>query len=396
MYNFSWIDILFWLSAFLVFYIYFGYLIFLAAIVKIRNLFFKTAEYKLPDELPEVTLFIAAYNEKDFVEEKIKNSLELDYPKDKLSFLWITDGSDDGTPDLIKKHPEMTVSHEDARRGKIAAINRGIKFVKSPIVVFCDANTCLNRDSIKEIVKRFTDAKVGCVAGEKRIFMSDKDAASSAGEGIYWKIESKVKTYESTLGSVCGAAGELFAIRTELFQEIEPDTLLDDFIISMRIAESGMHIKYAPEACAQEHASANVEEEKKRKIRIASGGIQSVFRLKSLLNFFKHPWLTFSYLSHKAFRWTVLPFAFSLVLISNIYLNITEPDNTLYIATGISQILFYLASAMGWYFEQKQIRMKLFFAPYYMLMINWSILLGIRRYINGSQSVNWERAKRKS
>lgn len=393
--NYVWIEIVFWTSAFIVFYIYFGYLMFLSAVVLIKRIFVPARNYELPEDLPEVSLFIAAYNEKDFIDEKIKNSLQIDYPKDKLHFLWVTDGSDDGTPEKVRQYPEMTVLHENERKGKIAAINRGMQYVKTPIVVFCDANTYLSPESVKEIVKRYTDPKVGCVAGEKSIFMSEKDAASSAGEGMYWKIESKVKTYESELGSVCGAAGELFSIRTELFQPIEPDTLLDDFIISMRIAEAGYKIKYAPRARAQEYASANVEEEKKRKIRIASGGIQSIFRLLRLLNIFKYPWLSFTFLSHKAFRWTLLPLMFFLALIANAALVFLQNGNSVYVLFLVLQAVFYMAAAFGWYFEQKQLRLKLFFAPYYMLMINWSILLGMRRYYKGSQSVNWERAKRK-
>jgi len=139
-------------------------------------------------------------------------------------------------------------------------MNRGMQFIKTPIVIFSDGNTMLGKESVQRIVDMFKDPKVGCVSGEKRIFSKDTDAAVGS-EGIYWKYESKLKKWDAELYSVVGAAGELFAVRTELFQEVEKDTLLDDFIISLRIAMKGYTIQYDPEAYAIESASANVQEE---------------------------------------------------------------------------------------------------------------------------------------
>ena len=164
------IKILFWIFLFIIVYTYVGYGVLLYAIIKFRRLFKigKTVEVD-PFYEPEVTLFIAAYNEKDYVAAKMKNTLSLDYPQDKLNIVWVTDGSDDGTPDLLKDYPNTTVHHLDARNGKIGAMNRGIDFVKTPIVVFSDANTNLGKESIRRIVNLFGNPKVGCVSGEKRI-----------------------------------------------------------------------------------------------------------------------------------------------------------------------------------------------------------------------------------
>lgn len=388
------LEIFFWLSVFMIFYIYFGYMIVLRILLFIKRLFIVKKNLELPVELPKVTLLIAAYNELDFIDEKVKNTRELDYPKDKLEVIWVTDGSDDGTPQKLRSFTDVTVLHEDARNGKINAINRAMKFVNTDYVIFCDANTYLSPNTCKEIVICFTDSKTGCVAGEKSIFQESKDAAASAGEGMYWKIESKVKTYESEISSVCGAAGELFAIRTNLFEPVEKDTILDDFIISMRIAKQGYKVKYAPKAVAQEHASLNVKEEQKRKIRIASGGIQSAVRLAGLLNFFRYPWLSFSFLSHKALRWTILPLAFIACLALNVAI-VAIDYSYVYCSLLLGQIFFYLATFLGWFLEKKSLRFKLLFAPYYMNMINVSIILGTIRFIRGNQSVNWSRSKRK-
>ncbi len=188
----------------------------------------------------------------------------------------------------LKNILELEVHHLPERRGKMHAMNRGVKFVKAPIIIFSDTNTILGEESIREIVAKFSNPNTGCVAGEKRIVNKQSDIAAGAGEGLYWRMESWIKSMDAELNSTVGAAGELFAIRTELFEEVEADTLIDDFIISLRIAQKGYHIAYTPNAYSEETASLNVKEEMKRKIRIAAGGIQTIFRLKGLLNPFRY------------------------------------------------------------------------------------------------------------
>jgi cellulose synthase/poly-beta-1,6-N-acetylglucosamine synthase-like glycosyltransferase len=391
------LKIIFWILLFIVFYAYVGYGILLLFIIRIRRLlgFTATASHDEGYE-PDVTLFVTAFNEKDYVEMKVKNSKELDYPAEKLHLVWVTDGSNDGTPEALRKYPGVTVHHIDARNGKIGAMNRGMQFVKTPIVVFCDANTMLGKESIRRIVKLFSNPKVGCVSGEKRIYGKDKDAAAGAGEGLYWKYESTLKKWDAELYSVVGAAGELFAIRTELYREVEKDTLLDDFIISLRVAQEGYTIQYDPEAYAIETASANVKEELKRKIRISAGGIQSVVRLKSLLNFFKYGTLSFQYISHRVLRWTLAPLALALLIPVSLMITLKEGiiGMELYSFLFWLQVLFYLAAFLGWYLENKAIRVKALFVPYYFFIMNLSVFLGFKRYLKGQQSVNWERAKR--
>jgi len=391
------LEILFCFLLFIVFYAYVGYGILLFIIIKMKRMAGRPKPANTdPAYEPEVTLFIAAYNEKDFIAEKINNSRQLDYPAEKLHMVWVTDGSDDGTPEELKKYEGVTVYHLPQRNGKIGAMNRGMQFVKTPIVVFCDANTMLGHESIRRIVKLFSNPEVGCVSGEKRIFSKDKDAAAGAGEGLYWKYESALKKWDAELYSVVGAAGELFAIRTELYQEVERDTLLDDFMISLRVAQQGYTIQYDPEAYAIETASANVKEELKRKIRISAGGIQSVIRLRSLLNVFKYGTLSFQYISHRVLRWTLAPLALLLLLPLGFSLALNEGI----VAFGLFstlfwlQVLFYASAMLGWYLENRSIKVKILFVPYYFFIMNLSVFLGLKRYLKGSQSVNWERAKR--
>lgn len=297
-----------------------------------KGMFSSNTSPPLPADcmLPELTLFITAYNEEDVVDDKMRNSLSLDYPADKLHILWITDGSNDRTNERLSHWPQATVLYQPQREGKTAALNRGIRFVTTPLVVFTDANTHLNREALREIVRAFANPKVGCVAGEKRIALQDKDNAASGGEGLYWKYESALKQLDSRLYSAVGAAGELFAIRRELFEEMPADTLLDDFILSLRIVMRGYTIAYCADTYAVENGSADMHEEEKRKVRIAAGGLQSVWRLRALLNPLRYGVFCFQYISHRVLRWSLTPVLLFLLF----------PLNTILIFTSNTPLLY--------------------------------------------------------
>ena len=356
---------LFWLSLFLVFYTHLGYGILLYMLVKLKELFVKPVRRQLPPDkrLPDVTLFITAFNEEEVVDEKMRNCLGLDYPADKLHIVWTTDGSNDSTNQRLEDWPQATVHFQPLRQGKPAAMTRGMMLVDTPLVVFTDANTMLNREAIREIVRAFEDPKVGCVAGEKRIAVQEKDGAAAGGEGIYWKYESALKRLDYRLYSAVGAAGELFAIRTSLFEQMPPDTLLDDFILSLRIAMRGYKIAYSKEAYALESASLNMREEEKRKVRISAGGLQSVWRLRGLLNMFRYGILSFQYISHRVLRWTLTPVVLFALLPLNLLLACT--GHTLYTVILALQLAFYLLGYLGYKMEKRNIRNKLLFIPYY-------------------------------
>jgi cellulose synthase/poly-beta-1,6-N-acetylglucosamine synthase-like glycosyltransferase len=393
------LELLSWILFLLVFYTFIGYALLLWVLVMIKRWIKGNPVSSKPGEkeLPNICLFVTAYNEAGFVRQKVENTFSLNYPKDKIQYLWLTDGSTDGTPELLRKYPQLQVEHQNERRGKIHAMNRGMQFVQAPIVIFSDSNTVLGENAVLEIVRCFEDEKVGCVAGEKRIVENPKDTAAASGESLYWKFESFIKKMDAELSSSVGAAGELFAVRARLFEEVEADTLLDDFIISLRIAEKGYRIAYAPKAFATETASASVREELKRKTRIAAGGMQTIFRLPGLFNPFRHGWLSFQYFSHKVLRWTVAPIAFFLFFIVNflILLKIGAWSMVnVYVLLFCLQVLLYLVALIGWLFENKKVRMKFFFVPFYFVAMNYASIKGVVRYLRGRQSVVWEKSKR--
>lgn len=385
------IEILFWIGIGIVFYTYLGYGIVLYLMVKIKELFVKPRLPRLPETLPEATLLIAAYNEEAIVASKMVNCRQLDYPADKLRLVWITDGSNDNTNERLKEYPEVTVLYQPRRQGKTAALNRALPYVNTPYVIFTDANTMLNKGAIKEIIRQFSDPRVGCVAGEKRVEIQAEQGAT-AGEGIYWKYESALKRLDYRLYSAVGAAGELFAIRTSLFEQMPPDTLLDDFILSLRIAMRGYKIAYSKEAYALESASLNMREEEKRKVRISAGGLQSVWRLRGLLNIFRYGILSFQYISHRVLRWTLTPVVLFALLPLNLLLACT--GHTLYTVILALKLAFYLLGYLGYKMEKRNIRNKLLFIPYYFLFMNINVIRGYSYLAKHKGTGAWEKAKR--
>ena len=383
----------FWIFIFLILYVYLGYTLLLLLLRFLKRLFLKKAFFYSNSFEPDVTIVIAAYNEKALVDEKVRNLRALNYPKEKLKFLWVTDGSNDGSPELLQTYSDMTVLHEDARNGKIGALHRAMKQVNTSLVIFCDANNFLSPQTIQSIVNLFAEPDVGCVAGEKRIEKLIKDKAVGAGEGFYWHYESLIKRLESKVNSTVGAAGEIFAIRSKLFEEVEADTLLDDFVISLRIAQKGYKIKYAPQAIAVETSSASIDDELKRKIRIAAGCMQTIPRLLPLLNPFQYGFFSIQYWSHKVLRWTLVPFAMMVLLPLNFYL-VWQEQQSVYVVFLYLQLVFYFFAASGWLLRKNSVKLKWLFLPYYLVVMNYALVLGFFRYLKGKQSVNWEKAKR--
>ena len=255
-------------------------------------------------------------------------------------------------------------------------MNRGMGFVTTPLVIFRDANTFINPQAVREIVKCFNHPQVGCVAGEKRVDMYSTEGAVSGGEGLYWKYESWLKKMDYQLYSAIGAAGELFAIRTPLYEEMPEDTLLDDFMLSLRIAMKQYTIAYCDTAYAVESGSADMKEEEKRKVRIAAGGLQSVYRLKELLNPLRYGILSFQYVSHRVLRWSVTPVALFLLFPLNILLVVCSESLPVYFLFLLLQSAFYLGGVYGSLLSAKSVKNKFLYIPYYFLFMNINVIKG--------------------
>lgn len=392
------VKLLFWACLALVFYTFLGYGLLLRGLLAIKRILFGRRPSPTPPQTdaawPEVTLLICAWNEQDEVERKMQNCRELIYPTGRLHIVWCTDGSDDETNARLAAYPDARVLFEPERRGKTAALNRAMNYIDTPIVVFTDANTRLNGEAIREIVTAFEDKTVGCVSGEKRIEVRTTDGVAAGGEGAYWRYESTLKRWDSELYSTMGAAGELFAIRRELFRPMDLNMLLDDFIMSMLIVKDGHRIAYVPTAYATENGSADLAEEKKRKQRIAAGGLQSIWRLRALMNPLRYPVVSFQFVSHRVLRWSITPFALLALIPLNVWL-VEQRAGWVYDAALAAQALFYLLCAMGFADERQGRKRTLTYIPMYFLFMNLNVFAGIRYLWRKKKGTGaWERAKR--
>lgn len=385
---------LFWALLGLIFYTYFGFALLAWMALKLKG---KRTVPKVPvAELPTLTLVVACYNEADILEAKVTNTLALDYHHEKLSIFFVTDGSTDHSADILKQYDRVQHFHEDARRGKNYAVNRIVPFIQSEVIVFCDANTFLNREALMHIARHYADPTVGAVAGEKRVGQASDQAAAASGEGAYWKYESALKKIDSDLATVVGAAGELFSVRTHLYEAVPVDIIIEDFYLSMRIVEKGFWVVYEPDAYAQELGSASIEEEGKRKVRIAAGGLQAIVKLKSIWNIFRYGWATYLYVSHRVFRWTVTPVALFVLLIVNSILTHQFGLLSFYGFALIGQITFYAMALAGHFMQNSLGQVKFLLLPYYFTFMNVCVYLGFIKLLRGKQSAVWEKSKRQS
>jgi len=381
-------QIIFWISLFLVFYTYVGY----GLLLLLFNAFRMKKTEVNEQDFPEVTLLIPAYNEEKIIGQKIGNSLQLQYPSEKLSVLFITDGSTDKTPSIVAAHERIKLLHQPVRNGKSAAINRAMREVKTSIVAFTDANTMLHPKSLKKLVRHFSDEAVGGVSGEKRIANTHYSAVGF-GEKLYWQYESLLKKANAQFYTLVGAAGELFAIRSSLFDPLDPTIILDDFIISARICQKGYRVVYEEEAIAVEASSATIAEERKRKARISAGCFQALFLLGELLHPFKRPKVFFQYLSHRVLRWVACPLVLPALFLSNAIL-FFQQTGSFFTAFFWVQIVFYFLAFAGWLLSQMKVA-RILLVPYYAVFMVLSQYQGFYRYLTGTQTVLWEKAHRK-
>ncbi len=387
------IQLIFFVSLAVLFYSYLGYGGLLWIFTRSR----RAKQVSLHEtEWPAISLVIAAYNEAAILEQKISNTLAIDYPPHRLKIFLVTDGSTDDSAALAQRYPSIQLIHQPQRQGKYAAIRHAMQRVDTPIVVFTDANTLLNPGCLKRIVSHYQDPSVGGVAGEKKIRLDADNSAVGQAEGFYWHYESFMKKMDARFYTSVGAAGELFSIRTSLFTPDKESWILDDFMMAMQVCLKGYRMAYEPGAFATEAPSVSLAEEQKRKIRIAAGAYQAAAHLGKALDFFHFPRLAFQYFSRRILRWFVCPPALLLLLISNGALVFLSPGNDFYQWILVLQGLYYLLSLAGWFLLRTGKKAGILSIPYYFLFMNLCLIRGFLLYKQGKQTVLWEKAERQS
>lgn len=335
---------------------------------------------------PTVSLIIAAYNEEKVIRKKIENSTNIDYPKDKIEIIIVSDGSNDNTPNIVKEHTSVIGIHDDERKGKSAALNRAANIATGEILVFSDANNDFSTDAIKQLVKHFSDTNINAVTGAKHIYTNSTRQAAE-GDGLYWKYESKIKKAESHLGSITAAEGEILAVRSSSFNPIDESLINDDAAITFDVVKSGKRILYEENAKAFEEASLDLVDDYHVKVRMTSGGFQTVFREKRFL-FPPASWFAFSFLSHKILRWLV-PHFMVLIFVLSIF-TLQRLD---ILIIFVLQILFYSLSLYGWYKRDSTLP-SFIYIPMYFSSMNFALFVGFFKFLNNKQRVQWKKAER--
>jgi cellulose synthase/poly-beta-1,6-N-acetylglucosamine synthase-like glycosyltransferase len=376
------LQILFWLFVLLVAYTYVGYPLIITLLARFRRRPVRTAPIT-----PTASLIIPAYNEESVIAEKLDNSLGLDYPPDRLEVLVVSDGSTDRTNQIVQRYATkgIALSYEPPRRGKIAALNRVVPLTTGDVLVFTDANAMLESTALRFLVRNLADERVACVGGEKRVRPTAE--ATARGESAYWRYESYLKRCDSAAGSAMGVAGELFAVRRDRYIEVEQDSIIEDFVLSLRLVQVGWRVVYEPKAVAWERGSPSLSGEWLRRTRIAAGGFQAILRLGGMWN----PRLglpAFQYISHRALRW-MAPLFMAAAFIVNLFL-LSQP---LYCWALAGQMLFYAAGLMGFLLVRAEKRCRPLYLIFYFCFANLAALVGFFRYITRSQPVTWKKAR---
>jgi cellulose synthase/poly-beta-1,6-N-acetylglucosamine synthase-like glycosyltransferase len=373
---------LFWLCVALVLWVYAGYPLLLLLITRLSS--GKTVQRGMIT--PPVTLIISAYNEGQIIRKKLENSLALDYPRDLLEIIVISDCSDDDTDAIVKEYAQRGVRllRMKERGGKTVGLNFAVPQARGDAVIFSDANALYHFNVVRNIVRNFADPKVGCVTGESRYEVDEHAAHSTASENLYWRYELAIKKMESRIGSLVGGDGAIYAIRKSLFRPMRPEDL-SDFVNPLQIVTQGYRNIYEPEAFSLESGAESFEKEFRRKVRIVNRAWRGLWRVKQVLNPLRFGFYTVQVISHKLLRWMIPLFMAGAFFANMFLLSYDKLHQTMFAL----QITFYVLAAIGWLQSHRLSISKLFYVPYYFCLVNYASLLGIISNYRGQKFAVW-------
>lgn len=373
---------LFWSSLTLLFYTYFGYPLFMSILAKFK----KAKPINKQMITPYISIVIAAYNEEKNIGAKLNDILNLDYPREKMEVFVVSDASTDGTDEIVRGFSDKGIRllRLEQRSGKIAAYRKALSCLKGEIIVFSDAASLLNKDSIKNLISNFNDKTVGCAGGLLN-YISLKKADVGRGERKYWNYERKIRVLESKLSSLTSVSGTLYAVRKELYPLNIKDYLADDLIVPFTVKKAGFRAVLESRAFCNDFTTLTIEEEMAKRIRITVQNIRGLFNQFGILNPFKYGLFSFLVISHKLFRLLVplllvLLFTVSLILSFNAWI---------FFLIFLAQMLFYVLVLAG-HFSKQRIQSGLGNALYYFCLSNLSILIGIAKSFKGEKFATWE------
>jgi cellulose synthase/poly-beta-1,6-N-acetylglucosamine synthase-like glycosyltransferase len=332
------------------------------------------------EALPSIALLIAAHNEETIIAEKIENSLRIDYPRHKLRIVVVSDGSTDGTDDIVRRYEarEVSLFRIEPRCGKSPARNAAAAAATSDILVMSDANAMYGPDAIRKLARHFTDTSVGAVCGDLRLLREH------GGENLYWRYEKWIKRLESRFHSIIGANGSIYSIRRCLYTPL-PAEVDDDFLEPLHVYLEGHRVRYEPAALSVERdiKTKNMAREFAAKRRTVLRGIQSLHYLSKNAAPFEHPALAFELVSHKIFKWLVPFFLIGLLATTALML-----DQTFFAAVFAAQILMYGCAIAG-----VATGRRAFYIPTFFAVTNAAVLAAVIAFIAGKRSITWEKQR---
>ena len=436
----------FWFCVGLIVYTYILY----PLLVVVWAYFFPKPSRFVNAYLPSVSMVVAAYNEEEVIKQKLENCLAIDYPADKIEFLFASDGSSDRTNEILvgamQRPPRgiaptccqnveampglgqiapkcgqnvglrgiaptgppasrgisptgppasrgITPTAVKAflyreRAGKLNVLNKLVPEAKGELLVFSDANTMYEADAVRKLVRHFADPTVGGVCGKLRLVNPNQNVGGE-GEGLYWRYENVLKSSEGKIYAVIGANGAIYAIRRELFRPLPSQAvIMDDFLISLRVLEQGFRVIYEPEAVASEKTSPDMQGEFTRKVRIAAANFNGISYIKGLLNPLRG-FVALALWSHKIVRWLV-PFLALAALVTNLFL---LKLGGIYVVTLALHLLLYAGAILGYLGDRLFRHSGPFMLFYYLVTMNLAIFLGFWRSMTRTQKMAWERVE---
>jgi cellulose synthase/poly-beta-1,6-N-acetylglucosamine synthase-like glycosyltransferase len=367
-------------------YTYVGYALLLEALWRTRR---RLTVAKGPVPLP-VSLVIPAYNEEQAIQGKLQNLLSLDFPRDRLEIVVVSDASTDETDAIVRRFADqgVTLVRLPARAGKIAAYETVLPELHGEIIVFSDATSILERHALMRLIENLADPSVGCVGAQVR-FVNPQRAAVGSGVNAYWDYESLIRRRESDLRSLVSVSGTLYAVRRSLYPRGIRTDLADDLIVPLHVAAQGSRTVFEPAAICVESTTLNVTEEMAKRTRITIQNIRGLVSRTEMLNVFRYGLFAVFLISHKLLRllvpiWLLLLLAVTLLL---------APRNAGFAAFAGAQLLLYAAGLAG-YLLQSRLQLRLLNVAFYFSLSNLAIFVGILRYFKGARVATWETLRR--
>lgn len=377
-------EILLFSCLFLVTYVYVGYPVLLCLIA-----LFRSGRQLKPKDEPFISILIAAYNEEDGIEEKIRRTLDLDYPEDKLEIIVLSDCSTDRTDEIVLSFndPRVRLLRMPVRRGKTHAQNVGMKIAKGDIVVFSDATTVYHPQALRYLVCNYQDPTVGAVAGRNQYFDERGDSPTGLGTVAFWNYETTIKILQSRISTVTGCSGCIYSMRKSVYTELADD-VISDLVQPLWVIQKGYRVVFENRAIAYEKTTTSVPEEFGMRVRVVTRAMRGLLSVPDLFNPLKYGWVTFQLISHKVLRWMV-PFFLMGALIFTAMLVFVEPARYfLWAQTG-----FYGLAVFARAFPVHR-RWRLVGIPLYFCVLNTAALVSVFEVVRGSKFVVWETVRK--